>query len=271
MTRATAHPSELLVLARDLAIRVGDTALAGRRNGLREVDTKSTPTDMVTEFDRATEVEIVSTLRRLRPHDGIVGEEGANHVGSTGITWFIDPIDGTTNFLYDLPMWAVSIAACDADGPLCGVVHAPALRETFTAQRGGGAELNGHPISCGAVTELSQALVATGFNYSAANRLKQAARFPRMIDKIRDVRRAGAASLDLCFVACGRYDAYFEEHLFPWDTAAGSVIASEAGAVLGSIDGGEVIPSAILAANVHLFGQIQDLVFRTNVPEPNIV
>lgn len=258
-------PNGLLVLARDLAIRVGDTALAGRRNGLRHVDTKSTPTDMVTEFDRATEAEIVSTLRRLRPDDAIVGEEGADHDGSSGITWFIDPIDGTTNFLYDLPLWAVSIAACDANGPLCGVVHAPALRETFTAVRGGGAQLNGRTIRCGSVSELSQALVATGFNYSADNRLKQAARFPRMIDKIRDIRRFGAASLDLCFVACGRYDAYFEEHLYSWDTAAGSLIAAEAGAQLGSIDGTEPIPSAILAANPALFSQIQRLVFEANI------
>lgn len=255
---------DLLVLARDLAIRVGDIALAGRRNGLRHVDTKSTPTDMVTEFDRATEVEIVSTLRRLRPHDAIVGEEGASHDGTSGITWYIDPIDGTTNFLYDLPMWAVSIAACDAEGSLCGVVHAPALRETFTALRGRGAHLNGRPINCGTVTELSQALVATGFNYSADNRLKQAARFPRMIDKIRDVRRAGAASLDLCFVACGRYDAYFEEHLHPWDIAAGSLVVTEAGGRVGSIDGTEPIPSAILGANPTLFPQIQALIFTAN-------
>ncbi|MEY2626690.1 MAG: hypothetical protein RJB08_449, partial [Actinomycetota bacterium] len=166
--------------------------------------------------------------------------------------------------LYDLPMWAVSIGAHDADGPLCGVVYAPALRETFTAIRGNGAHLNGRSISCGSVTELPQALIATGFNYSPANRLVQAARFPVIIDKIRDVRRFGAASLDLCFVACGRYDAYFEEHLFPWDTAAGALIASEAGAVVGSPDGREIDRSAILASNSALFTQIQDLLFRAN-------
>lgn len=278
VTTGSSLPDNLLVLARDLAVRVGDVALAGRRNGLRHVDTKSTPTDMVTEFDRATEADIFATIRRLRPDDSIVGEEGASHDGSSGITWFIDPIDGTTNFLYDLPMWAVSIGAHDAEGPLCGVVHAPALRETFTAIRGRGARMNDHPIRCGTVTDLAQALIATGFNYSPANRLVQAARFPRIIDKIRDVRRFGAASLDLCFVACGRYDAYFEEHLFPWDLAAGALIAAEAGATLGRLDGAEVVTmestnvtseiatagimtTGILAANSALFPQIQDLLF----------
>jgi myo-inositol-1(or 4)-monophosphatase len=254
---------ELLVLARDLAIRVGDTALAGRRRGLSEVDTKSTPTDMVTEYDRSTEAEIVSTLRRLRPDDSIVGEEGGGHEGESGITWYIDPIDGTTNFLYDLPMWAVSVGAHDAEGALCGVVYAPALRETFTAIRGGGAFLNGHPISCGATADLSRALIATGFNYSPANRLVQSARIPKFIDKIRDIRRFGAASLDLCFVACGRYDAYFEEHLFPWDTAAGALVASEAGARVGSLDD-ECSSSTILASNPILFPQILEVIFRVN-------
>jgi len=252
---------QLLVLARDLAIRVGDTALAGRRRGLRNVETKSTATDMVTEYDRATEREIVSTLRRLRPHDAIVGEEDGSHEGDSGLTWYIDPIDGTTNFLYDLPMWAVSIGVHDTNGPLCGVVHAPALRETFTATRGGGAHLNGRTISCGSVVDLTQALVATGFNYSAANRVVQANRLPGIIDKIRDVRRLGAASLDLCFVACGRYDGYFEEHLYPWDFAAASLIVTEAGGEFTTIEAESGLTSGVLAANAGLFGQIRALVF----------
>jgi len=252
---------QLLVLAREIAVRVGDTALAGRRRGLRNVETKSTSTDMVTEWDRATEREIVATLQRLRPNDAIVGEEDGSHDGTSGLTWYIDPIDGTTNFLYDLPMWTVSIGVHDASGPVCGVVHAPALRETFTAIRGRGAHLNGHPISCGSVTDLTQALVATGFNYSAANRVIQAQRFPKFIDKIRDVRRLGSASLDLCFVACGRYDGYFEEHLFPWDFAAGSLIATEAGAQFMNFGADSEPSSAVLAANPILFDQIRHLVF----------
>ena len=246
---------ELLALATTLATRVGDTALAGRRIGLRNVETKSTPTDMVTEYDRATEREIVTTLRRVRPDDAIVGEEDGNHDGTSGITWFVDPIDGTTNFLYDLPMWTVSIGVHDADGKLCGVVYAPALRETFTAIRGRGAFLNGHSIACSDVTDPTRALVGTGFNYSPANRVVQANRFPHFIDKIRDVRRLGSASLDLCFVACGRYDAYFEEHLYPWDLAAGSLIASEAGAHVETTHGPTAL--AVMAANPALFPQIK--------------
>lgn len=247
---------DLLNLATKLATRVGDTALAGRRLGLRNVETKSTHTDMVTEYDRATEREIVTTLQRLRPDDAIVGEEDGSHAGTSGITWFVDPIDGTTNFLYDLPMWTVSIGVHDAGGALCGVVYAPALRETFTAARGRGAFLNGHRIACSAVTDPTRALVATGFNYSPANRIVQANRFPRFIDKIRDVRRLGSASLDLCFVACGRYDAYFEEHLYPWDLAAGSLIAAEAGANVELLTTKGPTASAVLAANPELFPQL---------------
>lgn len=240
---------------------MGDIALAGRRRGLTHVETKSTATDMVTEYDKATEREIVATLRRLRPHDAIVGEEGGAHDGTSGLTWFIDPIDGTTNFLYDLPMWTVSIGVHDQDGALCGVVYAPALRETYTAVRNGGAYLNGHPISCSNVDDITQALVGTGFNYSPENRVKQAHRFPRIIDKIRDVRRLGSASLDLCFVACGRYDAYFEEHLFPWDLAAGALIATEAGARVEERHEDRQTATAVLAANENLFPQIRTLVF----------
>lgn len=247
----------LLTLATNLATRVGDTALAGRRLGLRNVETKSTHTDMVTEYDRATEREIVATLRRLRPDDAIVGEEDGTHDGTSGVTWIVDPIDGTTNFLYDLPMWTVSIGVHDADGALCGVVYAPALRETFTAVRGRGAFLNGHRIACSEVADPTRALVGTGFNYSPANRVVQANRFPRFIDKIRDVRRLGSASLDLCFVACGRYDAYFEEHLYPWDLAAGSLIASEAGAHVELLAVEGPTASAVLAANPALFQQIK--------------
>jgi myo-inositol-1(or 4)-monophosphatase len=249
----------LLTLATTLAIRVGDTALAGRKLGLRNVETKSTSTDMVTEFDRATEREIVGTLKRLRPDDAIVGEEGGAHTGSSGVTWFVDPIDGTTNFLYDLPMWTVSIGVHDANGPLCGVVYAPALRETFTALRGRGAFLNGHRIACGTVADPTQALVGTGFNYSPANRVIQANRFPHFIDKIRDVRRLGSASLDLCFVACGRYDAYFEEHLYPWDLAAGALIATEAGAHVEVLASDGPTAHAVMAANPDLFPKIKAL------------
>jgi len=258
---STSTVDECLVVAESLAREAGDMAMAGRRRGLSDVATKSTLTDMVTEFDRASETLVVDGLRTRRPQDSIIGEEGAAYTGDSGLTWYVDPIDGTTNFLYDLPMWAVSIGVHDTNGPLCGVVHAPALRETFTATRGGGAHLNGRTISCGSVVDLTQALVATGFNYSAANRVVQANRLPGIIDKIRDVRRLGAASLDLCFVACGRYDGYFEEHLYPWDFAAASLIVTEAGGEFTTIEAESGLTSGVLAANAGLFGQIRALVF----------
>lgn len=255
---------DLLSLATTIAHRVGAVALAGRKRGLTDVSTKSTSTDMVTEYDRLTELSIISALRAKRPNDSIVGEEGGGHAGTSGITWYVDPIDGTTNFLYDLPSWTISLGAHDADGEFVGVVFCPPLNETYSAIRGCGAHLNGVSISCNPIDDVSNALVATGFNYSPTNRVVQAKRIPFIIDKIRDVRRLGAASLDLCFVACGRYDAYYEEHLFPWDLAAGTLIAKEAGCALGSIDGGEHIPSAILASAPGVFSQIQRLVFLSN-------
>jgi len=256
--------TELVELATTIAHEVGAVALAGRKRGLTEVSTKSTPTDMVTEYDKLTEVSIIAALRAARPDDSIVGEEGGGHVGTSGITWFVDPIDGTTNFLYDLPTWTVSLGAHDAQGELAAVVFCPPLRETYTATRGGGAFLNGSAIYCNDVTDIAQCLIATGFNYSPENRLVQAARIPRMIAEIRDIRRLGSASLDLCFVAVGRYDAYYEEHLFPWDLAAGTLIAKESGCTIGSIDGGKILPSAILASSPTVFTQIQDLIRRSN-------
>ena len=255
---------ELLSLAISIAHEVGAVALAGRKRGLSDVSTKSTSTDMVTEYDRLTEKSIISALREARPTDSIVGEEGGGHDGTSGITWYVDPIDGTTNFLYDLPSWTISIGAHDSEGEFVGVVFCPPLNETYSAIRHHGAYLNGKAISCNPITDVSKALIATGFNYSPENRVIQAKRIPFIIDKIRDIRRLGAASLDLCFVACGRYDAYYEEHLFPWDLAAGTLIAKEAGCAVGSIDGGENEPSAILASAPGVFNQIQRLVFLSN-------
>lgn len=253
-------PRALLELAHDLAVAAGDRAHAGRRGGLREVGTKTTTTDMVTEYDRATERDLVETIRALRPDDSIVGEEGASHRGAGPHEWCIDPIDGTTNFLYDLPGWAVSIGVADASGPLAGVVHVPALRETYTALRGAGAWRNGERIACSTATDLSTALVCTGFSYARERRGPQAERVARMIPHLRDVRRLGAASIDLCFVACGRLDAYFEESLHPWDLAAGALVASEAGARLGDFSGGPLRPAQVLVAAPGIFDALSRLI-----------
>lgn len=258
MTPTSAN--EALVVAKQLARAAGDMALAGRKAGLHNVQTKSTGTDMVTEFDRASEAMIFDGLRTLRPLDSVVGEEGAAHSGESDITWFIDPIDGTTNFLYALPNWAVSIGAADKDGPLAGVVYIPALDEMFTATRGGGAFLNDQTIHCNAIEDISQALVCTGFSYSAGARTIQAQRVSRMIHDIRDIRRFGAASIDLCFVACGRLDAYFEENLFPWDIAAGELIAREAGCLSGDFSGGPVRPAELLVSPPGIFRPLSALI-----------
>ena len=256
--------NELLVIASELAQAAGDMALAGRKAGLRNVQTKSTATDMVTEFDRASEKLIVEGLRERRPLDAIVGEEGASVTGTSGITWYIDPIDGTTNFLYDLPAWAVSIGAQDSNGPLAGVVYVPALGEMFSATRGGGAFLNNSPIRCNSISDISQALVCTGFSYSSDQRTIQANRVAQFIHQIRDIRRAGAAAIDLCFVACGRIDAYFEENLHQWDISAGILIAHEAGCRSGDFSGNTARPEEILTSAPALFNGLSQLIMAAS-------
>jgi myo-inositol-1(or 4)-monophosphatase len=251
---------ELLDLAARLAREAGALVAAGRRGGVRALSTKSTLTDMVTEFDQASERLIVERLTVARPDDGIVGEEGTATEGTTGIDWLIDPIDGTTNFLYDLPGYAVSIAAVDHEGTLVGVVYVPALDELFAARRGGGATLDGNAIRCGERTDVGSALVGTGFSYFSARRSFQADRVARLIPHVRDIRRLGAASVDLCYVAMGRLDAYFEEHLGPWDLAAGELIAREAGCRTGDFRGGPPRPDEVLVANPTLFPPLADLI-----------
>jgi fructose-1,6-bisphosphatase/inositol monophosphatase family enzyme len=242
----------LRLLAEDLARRAGTGALDGRRRlGVGQPvahDTKSSPTDPVTEYDRAAERMIVDSLRSSRPDDAIVGEEGADVAGTSGLEWHIDPIDGTANFVYDLPSWCTSVAVVDTDGPLAGAVYIPVTDELFSAARGGGATLDGAPITCSSATELSHALVGTGFSYSAERRTGQARRLSRLLSDVRDVRRLGSAAIDLCFVACGRLDAYFEEYLNSWDLAAGVLIAQEAGAITSDLHGGRAGSVATVAA-----------------------
>lgn len=230
-------PAALARLAERLAAEAGRGALAARAAGRPGASTKSTATDMVTEFDRAAEALIVAGLAAERPGDAIVGEEGTESAGTTGVRWLVDPIDGTTNFLYGLPTWSVSVAACDAGGALAGAVYVPALDEMFVAWRGGGATLNDVPIRCSTTTDVGEALVATGFSYRPERRASHAARLATLLPQVRDVRRMGAASIDLCYVAAGRLDAYFEQWLGPWDIAAGELIAREAGCRTGDFRG----------------------------------
>ena len=246
-------PTDLVNLAARLAREAGDMVANGRRTGDLGVRTKSTATDMVTRWDSASESLIVDALRAARPRDGIVGEEGARVDGTSGIDWYIDPIDGTTNFLYGLGGYAVSIAAADSTGPVAGAVFVPASRELFTAARGRGAFLGSTPITCSTSTTLDTALVATGFSYDSDHRRVQVSRVGAMLPHVRDIRRLGAAAIDLCHVACGRVDAYFEEHLQAWDLAAGLLIATEAGARASDFAGGAVKPSetVVCAPGIH--------------------
>jgi myo-inositol-1(or 4)-monophosphatase len=238
-------------IAEDLARRAGHLALDGQRraaSGTMAQSTKSTPTDPVTEFDRAAEQLIVAALRAERPDDAIVGEEGAGHEGTSGVVWHVDPIDGTVNFVYGLSPWCTSVAAVDADGGLAGAVFAPVTGEMFSAARGRGATLDGRPIRCSSPTGLATALVATGFNYSPSVRAEQAVRVAGLVPRVRDIRRLGSAALDLCSVACGRLDAYYEEYLNSWDLAAGLLICVEAGAAASDFAGRAARPAEVVVA-----------------------
>lgn len=244
----SSDPDFLLNVAARIAVTVGRAVTTGRRAGIGAVSTKSSPTDMVTEWDSRGENIVSELLALLRPQDGIHGEEGTRSSGNSGITWFVDPIDGTTNFLYGIPVHAVSIAACDASGPLAAAVCIPVHRELFVAQRGRGAWLQGRRLSCTDDAALDTALIATGFSYIADRRRTQIERLVGVVPRIRDVRRIGSAAADLCYVAAGRLDAYFEEFLQPWDYMAGMLIASEAGARCTRLDGGPVDSGEILAS-----------------------
>lgn len=226
------------------------------------VTTKSSPTDMVSEMDRAAESRITTLITQERPDDGLLGEEGASGAGTSGIRWVIDPLDGTTNYLYRLPAWAVSVAAEDAEGALVGAVFDPSQAELFTAIRGVGAWCNGRPLLVAGTETLATALVATGFSYQPDERRSQAQALVEILPAVRDIRRVGAAALDLCWVAAGRVDAYFERGLQPWDLAAGGLIAREAGAWVGSFDGGPPRPGSVVASAPHLREPLLDLLAR---------
>jgi myo-inositol-1(or 4)-monophosphatase len=245
-------PLSLRLLAESLARSAGGIALAGRRamdeHRSYRSETKASATDVVTEYDEAAERHIVATLRALRPDDGIVGEEGTDHRGASGFDWYIDPIDGTTNFVYDQPAWACSVAVGRGDDMIAGAVYWPRLDEMFSAAAGAGATRNDQPIHVSDRAELPLALVGTGFGYQRERRRAQAARLAALIGEVRDVRRLGSAAIDLCLVACGRLDAYYERHLNAWDVAAGELIAREAGAIATDFSGGPSRPEELLVA-----------------------
>lgn len=193
------------------------------------IDTKSSATDMVTAMDRWTEAAIVDTIRRARPTDGFIGEEGADEPGTSGVVWVIDPIDGTTNFIRDLPGFSVSIAARVDGVDSVALVHDPVRDERFTAIIGHGAFCNGKPLSVSQPADLSRSVIATGFNYQPPVRAEQAETLGEILPLVADIRRFGGAAIDCCYVAAGRLDAYYEVGVQEWDIAAGRLLVHEAG------------------------------------------
>jgi myo-inositol-1(or 4)-monophosphatase len=223
-----------------------------RRSGELEVTAKSTSTDLVTEVDRATERWLLAELAVLRPGDAVLGEETGVRTGQTGVRWVLDPIDGTVNFVLGLPQYAVSVAA-EIDGAVvAGAVCQPISGETFHARRGGGAFLGDERLDGPRDVPLARAVVGTGFSYDPQRRALQVAVLTGLLPRIADVRRLGAASLDLCFVAAGRLDAFFEVGLNPWDYAAGGLIATEAGCVVTGLRGRGGSPDFLAVAGARL-------------------
>ncbi|MET0735189.1 MAG: inositol monophosphatase family protein [Microbacterium sp.] len=232
-------PSELEAIAIEIAREAGELAQRRRAEGVSIAATKSAIADIVTEADREVEALIRARIAERRPGDGFLGEESAAERGSTGITWVVDPIDGTVNYAYGIPAYAVSIAAVGGEpvpgewDALAAVIFAPALGELFHATKGGGAWLDGIRLAVNAEPSPAGALLATGFGYDPATHAGDLARVARAMPLARDLRRMGAASIDLAYVAAGRTDGYFERGLQPWDHAAGALLVTEAGGRVG--------------------------------------
>jgi myo-inositol-1(or 4)-monophosphatase len=245
-----ADVSALLNLALAVVRPAADLARRMRAEGVSGVTTKSTDTDVVTAADKAVERQVRDALAAARPGDSVLGEElgGETGAGGDGVRWILDPIDGTVNYLYGLPQYAVSLAAELNGEVVAGVVRNAATGEEWTATKGGGAYAGSVRLSGSAQTRLGQALVGTGFAYDPARRVRQAAVVAGLIPHIRDIRRFGSASIDLCQAAAGRLDAYFEQGLNEWDHAAGGLIAREAGLLVTGLDGAPPSPALVVAA-----------------------
>ena len=268
-----AAPGRVLVSEADalLEVAVDATRMAGallaervRRGAEREVSSKSTPTDLVSEADLAAEQAIRELLHRRRPDDGFVGEESGREGGRSGLDWVVDPLDGTVNFLFGIPQWCVSVAVCDGEGTVAGAVYDPNREELFTATRDGRPLLSGPEgvveLRGSEREDLATAMVATGLAYDAKVRAAQAQVLARAIPRVRDIRRFGSAALDLCWTAAGRFDAYFERTVKPWDIAAGQLICERAGLSVLDLEEHEDLPYGILAAPEAIAGQLLEMV-----------
>lgn len=261
VTGGSADPAALLEIAVGVARTAAATTRRMRSRAISDVTSKSTQTDIVTAADRAVERQVVGALRAVRPRDSVLGEEygpDGDHAAAGGVRWIVDPIDGTVNYLYGLPVYAVSIAAEVAGVVVAGVVRNAVGGVEWTALRGRGAFRAGRRLSGSRQTRLEQSLVATGFGYGPDRRAHQAAVLAGLIPRVRDIRRFGAAAVDLCLAAEGLVDAYYEKGLNRWDYAAGELIAREAGLVVSGLAGAPPSGDLVIAAPPALFGPLHD-------------
>lgn len=262
---------ELLTLARTIACEAGDLVRTRREEGVEVAATKTAPEDIVTAADRESEDLIRARIAEARPGDGFFGEESDASASSSGLTWIVDPIDGTVNYLYGIPAYAVSIAVVEGDPDpntwrsLASAVVNPASGEVYTASAGGGAYLGTKRLQVATGKQLSLALVGTGFSYDSRRRGLQAEAVSMLIPRVRDIRRIGAASLDLCNVAAGRLDAYYEKGLKPWDHAGGALVATEAGAKVAGLHGAAASRALTIAAEPGLFAQLEPVLDELGV------
>jgi myo-inositol-1(or 4)-monophosphatase len=249
----------LLALAEATAREAGEQLRAAFARTDLAVSAKSTPTDPVSEADEAAEALIRARLTAARPDDGILGEEEGDAEGTSGVRWVVDPLDGTVNFLFGIPQWAVSIAAEDADGALAGVVYDPMRDELWSAERDGPARCGDTVLRGSAKTDLAHALLATGFGYEAEVRAIQGAAIARILPHVRDIRRLGSAALDLAWTAAGRYDAFYERGLKAWDLAAGALLCRRAGLDVVILPAAPPLPAGVLVAPPALVEPILSL------------
>ena len=256
--------TELLTLAIAAAHGAGQLLMKSFGGDLEDVSAKSSPTDLVSKADKDSERFLLDLIASERPGDGILAEEGGRAESSTGYRWVIDPLDGTINFLFRIPVWSVSLAVEDREGAVAGVVYDPNRNEMFTAQRGAGAWLDDRRLKVSDRADLSTALVGTGFAYDATRRIAQARITAEVLGKVRDIRRAGSAALDLCSVACRRLDGFFEAYTEAWDRAAGALIVTEAGGIVSEGPAPVGDGTTIVASNEILHDELRRLVLRDN-------
>jgi myo-inositol-1(or 4)-monophosphatase len=251
-----------LALATEAAREAGALLLELRRSPATGIRSKSSATDLVSEADERAEKAIVEMIRKSRPDDALVAEEGSSARGSSGVSWYVDPLDGTINYLYGIPHWSVSICCADATGPLAGVVFDPLRDELFSTARGRGAHLGDRRLAVTDKRDLPSALIATGFGYGAAERVTQGRIIAKVLGEIRDLRRFGSAALDLSWVAAGRWDGYFEAVNKPWDWMAGALLVREAGGRVSELNPENPAFPSIIASGTGVHDALVALLAR---------